>query len=104
MNPGLNGKRKETAHLRVLWNVVQRNRWLAFGVPVLVIAATAAFVAWTTPIYDASVTLRIDEEGQTLPILDALKSLSTGSKMDTEMEVLRSRTLAELAVDSLALA
>ncbi len=100
----LQGRRKEEAHLRTLWTVIQRNRWLAFGVPALVLAATAAFVVYATPIYEASTSLRIDEEGQTLPVLDALKSLSSGSKLETEMQVLRSRTLAEEAVDSLGLA
>lgn len=104
-NAHLNGRRTEEAHLRTLWNVIQRNRWVALGVPVLVLAATVGFVLTATPIYEATTSLQVDEQGTSVPVLDALKSLSSGgSKIDTDMEVLHSRTLAEQAVDSLGLA
>jgi tyrosine-protein kinase Etk/Wzc len=97
------GYREEEAHLRSLWNFMLRNRWLTFGVPVLVVAATVFFVQFVAPVYDAATVIRIDEEKSNLPILDALRTLSSGSEINTEVEVLRSRSLAEEVMDSLAL-
>src|SRR5690554_7365673 len=91
------------ARLRDLWNFLLRNRLLAFGVPLLMVAATTVFVLVATPIYDAAVWIRIDQERSNLPVLDALKDLSSGSQIGTEIQVLRRRPLAEALVDSLAL-
>lgn len=91
------------AQLRDLWNFVLRNRLLTFGVPLLMVAATTFFVFRVTPVYDATVWIRIDEERSNLPVLDALKDLSSGSQIGTEIQVLRRRPLAEAVVDSLAL-
>lgn len=97
------GGEREEAHLRGLWNFLLRNRLLAFGVPALMVAAAAVALWRATPIYDATVWIRIDEERSNLPVLDALKDLSSGSELATEMQVLRRRPLAEAVVDSLAL-
>lgn len=93
----------EGAHFRNLWNFLLRNRWLTFGVPALVVAATLVFVQLATPVYDAATVIRIDEEKSNLPVLDALRTLSSGSEIQTEVEVLRSRSLAEEVMDSLGL-
>ncbi len=101
--PSMNGHRP-VSPLRNLLNFVQRNRLLAFGIPVLVLAATAAFVALATPVYQGSATIRIDQEQSNIPVLDVLKTLANGSKIETEMEVLQSRTLAEDVVADVGLA
>ncbi len=105
--PHANGRPKESAYMLGFWNVLNRHRLLAFGVPVLVFAATAAFVLLMTPTYEADASLRVDQETPRIPMLDALRtlSISTGasSKLATEMGVLGSRTLAEDVVDSLGL-
>src|SRR5512146_12488 len=98
-----NGGALERAHLRELRNFLLRNRWLTIGVPLLVLAATVVLLAFAIPRYEASTTLRIDDRQTNVPVLDALKTLSSGSKIETEMEVLASRTLAEDVVDSLGL-
>lgn len=91
------------AYLRSLWNFIQRNRWLTLGIPVLVVALAGAFLTRATPVYEASTTLRIDEDRSNVPVLDALRTLSSGSQIGTETEVLRSRTIAEAVVDRLDL-
>jgi len=98
-----NGRQGEGVHLRGLWNFALRNRALSFGIPTLVVAATVLFVLLVTPVYEAYTTIRIDEQKSNLAVLDALKSLSSGSEINTEMEVLRSRTLAEDVIDALDL-
>ena len=98
----LNGRR-EDAPLRSLSNFLLRNRWLVFGFLPVVLLAAAAFLYYARPVYEAAASIRIDEERSNVAVLDILKSLSTGSEIDTEMEELRSRTRAEGVVDSLDL-
>jgi tyrosine-protein kinase Etk/Wzc len=89
--------------LREIWRSCMRQRWLAFGIPVVLLASTGFFLSWTAPVYEAATTIRIDQERSGVAVLEALKTLSSGNKISTEMEELRSRTLAEAVVDSLSL-
>lgn len=101
--PAPNGHPDDEIDLREVWNILRRNRGL---IAFCLVATVAVAVAWTllaTPIYEASTSIRIDEGQTNLPVLDILRTMSTRSEVDTEMEVLRSRTLAELVVDSLGL-
>lgn len=104
-NPsGYNGTRPEDEiHLRDVWNLLLRNWWV-IGLSLIATAgATAAYTLYTVPVYESVTTIRIEEERTELPVLDILQTLSTGSEVETEMEVVRSRTLAEDVVDSLGL-
>ena len=85
------------------WHLLVRNRGLIIGCTALVIAASAIWAYTATPVYEASTSIRIDEQKSRIPVLEALQQLSSGSDLVTEMEVLKSRTLAENVVDSLAL-
>ncbi len=93
----------EEIHLRDIWNLLLRN-WLYIGLSlILVVGATAAYTFTAVPVFQSTVAVRIDEERSNVPVLDILQSLSTGSQVETEMEVLRSRTLAEAVVSDLGL-
>src|SRR4051812_35517910 len=85
------------------WHLLVRNRGLIIGCTALVIAGSAVWAYTATPIYEASTSIRIDEEKSRIPVLEALQQLSSGSDLVTEMEVLKSRSLAENVVDALAL-
>ncbi len=91
-------------NLRDVWNLMVRN-WAVLSVSLVVaIGAAWTFSAMTVPVYESVTTVRIDEDrGANVPVLDVLQDLSSGSEVETEMEVLRSRTLAERVVDSLGL-
>jgi capsular exopolysaccharide synthesis family protein len=89
--------------LQDTWHLLVRNRGLIIGCTALVVAASAIWAYTATPVYEASTSIRIDEERSHLPVLEALQQLSSGSDLVTEMEVLNSRSLAENVVDSLAL-
>lgn len=104
-NPsGYNGTRPEhEIHLRDIWNLLLRNWWVLGLSLLLVTGATAAYTWYVVPVYESVTTIRIEEERTELPVLDILQTLSTGSEVETEMEVVRSRTLAEDVVDSLGL-
>ena len=85
------------------WHLLVRNRGLIIGCTVLVVIASAIWAYTATPVYEASTSIRIDEEKSHIPVLEALQQLSSGSDLVTEIEVLNSRTLAENVVNSLAL-
>jgi succinoglycan biosynthesis transport protein ExoP len=100
--PRLNGGPPE-APLRSLSNFLLRNRWLVGAFLPVVLLATAVFLILARPVYEAASSVRIDEDRSNLAVLDVLKTLSSGSEINTEMEELRSRSLAEQVVDSLGL-
>jgi tyrosine-protein kinase Etk/Wzc len=89
--------------LETVLRAIRRHWPLAAATPVLVIGATAVALHYSPRIYEASAQLRIDQQRTNLAVLDALKSLASGSHIETEMVVLRSMSLAEVVIDSLSL-
>lgn len=81
----------------------RRNRMLLVVMPILAVFAALGFIAWYVPVYEGVVSIRIDQERSSIAVIDALKELSSGNQIYTEMAELRSRTLAEEVVDSFAL-
>jgi succinoglycan biosynthesis transport protein ExoP len=79
-----------------------RRQWLriAFGAAV-VLAAAFLYLRMAAPRYEATSTIRIDSRPSTLPTIYAEQS--TRDEIFTEIEVLRSRTIAADVVDSQAL-
>lgn len=100
--PGPHGDEEEI-HLRDLWFLVVRNRWLILSSLTVSLALAVIYASRATPIYQAEASIRIDEKQSNIPVLDVLKEVSAGSELATEMEVLRSRSLALDVVDSLGL-
>ncbi len=110
MNPsanghhGTNGRASRPASRTVNpWDAVRRRPLLSIGAPLVIIALTVAFVLWVSPVYEASTSLRIDEDKAGAPMLDMLRTLSSGSDVFTEMAVLESRSVAEEVVQGLNL-
>lgn len=99
----LNGRHRGVNHVREAWHFLRRNVRLVLGVPLVVLLVAVAALQVVRPVYDTGTTLRIDEDKSSVPVLDALRSLSSGSEITTEMQVLGSRTLAEAVIDSLRL-
>ena len=81
---------------------LRRRPLLVFGVPAVLLLATLAFVLLMRPVYESSVSLRVDED-RGGGVLAMLSTLTQGSEVFTEMAVLESRSLAEDVVRSLAL-
>jgi len=106
--PSLNGAGQGVAddeiNLRDVWNLLVRNWLILTLVMIVAVGAAYAFSYYTVPVWESTATVRIDEErGANVPVLDVLQDLSSASEVETEMEVLRSRILAEEVVDSLGL-
>jgi tyrosine-protein kinase Etk/Wzc len=97
----------DPVYLRELWNFVQRNRFLALGIPLLTVLVTFALVQRSTPVYEAETLIRVDEERTAIPLDETLRSLAimggAGTRLHTEMAVLQTRVVAEDVVDSLNL-
>jgi capsular exopolysaccharide synthesis family protein len=79
-----------------------RHHWLLIATGCAIGVAIAAFVtARATPIYEAAATLQIQDKQPNLP--EVFKTLSTGTEINTDMEVLRSRALVEVTTSALGL-
>jgi capsular exopolysaccharide synthesis family protein len=95
---------EDSLSLRYLWSVIVRNRSLVLGCLLVTPAVSLILAFLITPVYESAASIRIDEKKSGIPVLEALTSLTDqGSQLSTEMEMLRSRVLAEETVDSLAL-
>jgi len=90
-------------HLREVWDLLFRNRLVLALSLLVVVGLGLAYTLTRTPIYEARSSIRIDEDQTNVPVLDILQTISSGSQVETEMEVLRSRTLAEDVVGRLGL-
>jgi tyrosine-protein kinase Etk/Wzc len=96
-------RRDDEIDPREAWAVVRRNRGVIAAAVAGCLALGAAYTAVATPKYQAVASVRIDEKQSPLQRLEMFEGMDNGSQVSTEMEVLRSRTLAEAVVDSLQL-
>lgn len=100
----------QTTSFAALRLALRRNVRVLLLSVALVVAATAAFTAWVTPVYESAATLQVrsgKDGGGLMGELGALVDLGLpGFDQDetgTEMGLLRSRRIAETVVDSLSL-
>ena len=103
----LPGSRTEATALRDLKGVLMRQRWTLLACLALGGAAGAALVVRARPVYEASALTRVEDErtsqSAATPKLDLAVLLGGGAGVGTDLEVLRTRTLAAAVVDSLGL-
>ena len=99
------GIQDDDLDLRDLWNFTLRNRLLILGVFGLALITAAWVTSRATPVYRAGASIRIEDGDRLSPIASVLGSdvSSLSLRIETEMGVLRSRSLAEDVVDSLQL-
>jgi capsular exopolysaccharide synthesis family protein len=98
------GGTQEDLKLGDVWAGLLRNRWVILGCAALGLAAGEVYTLRVTPVYDAFVTIRIQE--RQLNLSEIYHTMSTGiagSDLGTEMEVLGSRALREDAASLLGL-
>lgn len=99
----LSDRRDDEVYLGDVWRHIRRNRLLVLACLAAALIAGGLYAFLTPPVYEGVTTVRVDERQTSLPVLDALRSLATGSEVETEMEVLRARGVIEDVVDSLGL-
>jgi capsular exopolysaccharide synthesis family protein len=84
------------------WIVLRRSRLLIAACGL--VAGLAMYVALDRlrPLYQATTSIRVDEQEQQLPALEVLRNAPVND-LSTEVEMLRARSLAAAVVDSLGL-
>ena len=91
-------QQEDSLSIRELIHAVRRHRWLVSAITLAVFLIVAAWT-WKAPrIYQSNATVRIDSKESTGSLLKGvvpLPSFGPGPKVVTDMEVLRSRRLAE---------
>jgi capsular exopolysaccharide synthesis family protein len=98
------GPAEQEVHPREVWAAVWRSRWWFAACTVLTVGLAAFLTSRATPVYEATATLKVEEQETNLPgMFKDLTSLSQGSELGTEAEVLESRTLAESTAISLSM-
>ena len=87
---------EESTSPRDVWNSVQRNKWLILLCIVLVVGGVGVFTQLVTPIYQAQVSILIDDKsGPTKPVgMNADLLFGPTGQINTQVEVLKSRKLA----------
>jgi succinoglycan biosynthesis transport protein ExoP len=96
----------ETLHFRDLWRIVVKRKWVVVAVALLALATALVSTMMQTPIYRATITLKIEREAA--KIVDFKSSAQPEEYGDadfyrTQYELLKSRTLAERVVEQLNL-
>lgn len=103
----LPGTRTEASGLRDLKGVLMRQRWTLLACLALGGAAGGVLVARARPVYEASALTRVEDDrgakSSAPQQLDLAVLLGGGAGVGTDLEVLRTRTLAGAVVDSLGL-
>ena len=80
---------------REAWNVILRNRTVIFFCFGLVILFAVVFTRMVTPIYQAQTSIQIDDKPGAVQGITLSPGGGGANQLGTEVEVLRSRTLAE---------
>ncbi len=90
----------EGIDIRRIMGVLRRNAWLLVCCVLAALVLGWLITARAIPEYESSASLRISETGAPVPGLEVLQQLGgRGSEVNTELEVLRSRTLLGEVVD-----
>jgi capsular exopolysaccharide synthesis family protein len=94
-------------NLREYWEILVRRRWTVFIFFLIVVAATVVATFLTTSIYRATLTLQIERNAPKVVSYQNVTPMESSYDRDfyqTQYELLKSRALAERAVNLLGLA
>jgi len=91
--------------LRQLWLTIYRRKWSIISLVVLVVMLTTLWVSTITPIYSASTTLLIEQKSKKVVSIEEIYGADARNwyYMDTQLELLSARSLAEKVVAELGL-
>ena len=97
--------RREEPTLPDLVRMVLDERWLVVAVAGAVLALASVYLFVATPLFESNVVIQVQSSSQTLPGLEDLSSVfSEKTPAETEIEIIRSRSLVGSVVDRLGLA
>ncbi len=102
--PRLVAADEEEPTLASYLETVNQARWLILVATLLAVTGAGLYVFFATPIYQSDTLVQLEEKKGTLSGLDDLSNMfSSPSPAETEIEILRSRTLVGSVVDELHL-
>lgn len=103
--PRVSDEDDDEIDLLQLWHTVWRRKWSIATLVVIVVMLTALVVLSITPIYRAVATLLIEQKAAKVVSIEQVYGLEgTGNEyLETQFELLRSRSLAERVVRQLSL-
>lgn len=94
----------EDIHLLDYWRVIQRRWRIVATVAVFVFVVGAAYTLTRTPLYLGAATVLVEESKSQLSLMEDLSQFGAGSiPVETEMEIIKSRSIAEHVVRRLGL-
>ena len=94
----------EEVHFRDLWRVVVKRKWSIVAFFLIVVVATAIGTLMQTPVYRAEITLKIESEAsKIIPFRDGLIDTGDPDYFQTQIELLKSRAIAERVVEQMNL-
>jgi len=96
---------EEEIDLSQYWKVISRRKWSILSLALLVSLLATLIVFSITPVYKATATMLIEPEQQKTPSLEEVFRLRSQTKEFylTQMEILKSRRLAEQVIHKLEL-
>jgi len=97
---------EDAIHLRDYLFLAYKRRWLIIGCFLLVFLGTSYITFTATPVYEAKSTIRIEQSQNASSLFSQRSNLSyykLMGRLETEIEVLKSRSIAERVVTRLGL-
>jgi len=91
----------ETFNLLGVWRTLRKRKFLSMGVAVTVFAGVAIYTYLQTPIYESEALILIDNRKE-IPVNERVdKEMSNAQTLDTEIQILRSKSLVGKAIGML---
>jgi polysaccharide biosynthesis transport protein len=95
----------EEVHLLDYWRIIVARRWTVAAILSTVVLLTGIYTFRQTPIYRATSSIQIDKENQNILSFQDVYQIETADydTLQTQFEVLKSRTLARRVIEDLKL-
>ncbi len=88
-------------HLTDYFAILREHKWLAIIPFVLILAGSVGLTLFATPVYTAEAMVEIDTQSGSQGLVQELQFVDTSAQVETEMEIMRSRRVAERAAEAL---
>ena len=88
-------------HLTDYFAILREHKWLAVIPFALILAGSVGLTLFATPVYTAEAMVEIDTQSGAQGFVQELQFIETAAQVETEMEIMRSRRVAERAAEML---
>lgn len=99
------GRQEEVIDLLQYWRIIMLHKWRIAILAITITLLVAVYAMSLTPIYRSTATLMIESQQAKVLSIEEIYGLNSGNKeyLITQFEILKSRGIAERAVDALNL-